>query len=232
MPSESTNEVERLGRYYADYHANSEWATDSAGNRAIHEERARALHRLTARLPCPLPRATILDVGCGTGSLLGTFASWGANASHLAGVDLMADRIATARQQWPGIRFEVVNAERLPFDDASFDVVSTFTVFSSLLDRRMATAVAAEVARVLRPGGVVLWYDMRVNNPRNANVRGLSRPEVEALFPRYTIAVDKITLVPPLARRLGAATRVLYPLLAAVPFLRTHYLGTLRKPSA
>lgn len=231
MSSESTDEVARLGRYYADYHANSEWAKDSAGNRAIHDERARALHRLTARLPCPLPRAAILDVGCGTGSLLGTFAAWGANVGRLAGVDLMADRITTARQQLPGIRFEAVNAERLPFEDESFDVVSTFTVFSSLLDRKMASSVAAEVARVLKPGGVVLWYDMRVNNPGNPNVRGLSRADVGTLFPGYTIAFETITLVPPVARRLGAATRVLYPLLAAVPFLRTHYLGTVRKPS-
>lgn len=232
MSSESTREVERLSRYYADYHANSEWAKDSPGNRAIHEERARALRRVADRLPCPLGEASMLDVGCGSGSLLGTFASWGARPDRLAGVDLMADRIATARQQLPGIHFEVVNAERLPFDDARFDIVSTFTVFSSLLDRGMATRVAHEVARVLKPGGVVLWYDLRVGNPNNPNVRGLALPEVNTLFPGYAVQFEAITLVPPLARRLGPATRLLYPVLAAVPILRTHYLGTLRKPPA
>lgn len=231
-PTDSHDEIERLNRYYADYHANSEWARDTPGNRAIHDERDRAVQRLAQRLGPRLADATILDLGCGSGTLLAQFVSWGATPSRLAGIDLMEDRIADARRRLPAVRFDVVNAERLPFEDAAFDVVSTFTVFSSLLDHTMAARVAGEVHRVLKPGGAVLWYDLRVGNPRNPNVRGLALADVRTLFPRYDVQFQTVTLVPPLARRLGPLTPVLYPVLAAVPFLRTHYLGTLRKPTA
>lgn len=228
---QSSAELDRLRDFYADYHVKSRWATESRGNRAIHEERAHALRRVSLRLPCPLEQARILDVGCGSGSLLGMFASWGARGDRLTGVDLMTDRIAVARQELPGIHFEVANAEQLPFDDSAFDVVCAFTVFSSLLDRAMATRVASEIGRVLAPGGVVVWYDLRVGNPANSHVRGLPAAEIQTLFPGYVPTLESLTLAPPLARSLGPATSLIYPFLAAVPFLRTHYLGTLRKPA-
>lgn len=232
MRSESPHEIDRLSRYYGDYHAKSVWAKDTPGNRAIHDERTRALAKLAQRLPRPVEQISMLDVGCGAGALLGLFASWGTPTHQLAGVDLMEDRVAAARAQWPGIDFQTVNAEQLPFDNERFHVVSTFTVFSSLLDRGLARRVAEEVGRVLKPGGVVLWYDLRVNNPSNPNVRGISFATVQELFPGYVVDVRTITLAPPLARRLGPATQIAYPILAALPVLRTHYLGTLQKPLA
>jgi hypothetical protein len=73
----------------------------------------------------------------------------------------------------------------------------------------------------------VLWYDFRYDNPRNPNVRGITKRHVEALFPGFYMCLHTITLLPPLARRLGRLTPVLYPVLIAIPPLRTHYLGVL-----
>ena len=122
------------------------------------------------------------------------------------------------------------NAEQLGFPDGAFDLVLLFTVFTSILDDRMARSVAREVERVLKPGGAVVWYDFRYDNPWNPNVRGMTKATIRSLFADFELKLQMVTLLPPLARRLGRATSILYPVLAAVPLLRTHYLGLLVKP--
>lgn len=86
-----------------------------------------------------------------------------------------------------------------------------------------------EVNRVLKPGGAIVWYDFIYNNPSNPHVRGISHTAIQKLFPQFRLILHKITLLPPLARRLGPFTPYLYPLLAAIPWFRTHYLGLLIK---
>jgi hypothetical protein len=75
-----------------------------------------------------------------------------------------------------------------------------------------------------------LWYDLRVNNPRNPDVRRVGREEIAALFPGCRLTLRRVTLAPPLARLLAARAGTLARVLAAVPALRTHHLGVLRKP--
>jgi ubiquinone/menaquinone biosynthesis C-methylase UbiE len=140
---------------------------------------------------------------------------------------LLPERIAEVRQRCPDLHFQCANAEQLEFPEASFDLVLLFTVFSSILDGQMARNVACEVTRVLKPGGAVLWYDFRYDNPRNPNVRGMTRRHIGTLFPGFQMHLHTITLFPALARRLGHLTSLLYPVLAAMPPLRTHYLGLL-----
>ena len=62
-------------------------------------------------------------------------------------------------------------------------------------------------------------------------MRGLSRATVKGLFPGFEPRLRTVTLLPPLARRLGPLTGAMYPALASVPWLRTHYVGLLTKPS-
>jgi ubiquinone/menaquinone biosynthesis C-methylase UbiE len=154
----------------------------------------------------------------------------GARLQDLHGVDLIAQRIRIAQKRYPEVDFHVANAEALSFLDAQFDIVVLFTVFSSILDSAMAAHVANEVSRVLKPGGAILWYDFRYSNPRNPNVRGMTLSAIRALFPYFELKLRSTTLLPPLARRLGRTTPVLYPLLVGVPLLRTHYQGVLIKP--
>ena len=84
----------------------------------------------------------------------------------------------------------------------SFDIVSQFTVFTSILSPELRRAIAAEMIRVTRPGGVVLWYDFRVNNPRNDQVRRVGARELRELFPGCEVHLRPTTLAPPVARRL------------------------------
>jgi ubiquinone/menaquinone biosynthesis C-methylase UbiE len=177
----------------------------------------------------PLTQRRILDIGCGNGKVLSHFLQWGAKEENLYGIDLLADRVAVGKELFPAIHFEQANAEQLAFRDASFDFVLLFTVFTSILDDQMAQNVAAEVRRVLKAGGAVVWYDFRYNNPRNPHVRGMTRQTIRALFPTFELSLRSVTVLPPLAYSLGRATGALYPVLARVPLLRTHLVGLLRK---
>lgn len=174
--------------------------------------------------------ACLLDVGCGTGSVVARLLRKGLVGSG-TGVDLLAERIEIARASHPGIAFEVADATQLPFDDASFDAVLAMTVFSSvpLAARHL---LAAEIARVVRPGGVFVWYDMRRPNPRNPDVHPFTAADVRRLLVGWDVASRPATLLPPVARRLGRLTPVAYRLLARVPMLLSHEVGTARRPGA
>jgi SAM-dependent methyltransferase len=170
------HEVERIASVYRGYAdegaAAGRWSPANPGNRAIVAERLDGLRALFATGPVPLDRARVLEVGCGNGDVLASLVALGAQADRLCGVDLLPDLVADARARHHDLRFEHGNAEALAFDDAAFDYVLLFTVLTSILDEQMARRLAHEVDRVLAPGGAVVWYDFRVDNPWNRHVRG------------------------------------------------------------
>jgi ubiquinone/menaquinone biosynthesis C-methylase UbiE len=176
-----------------------------------------------------LDNRRILDVGCGDGGFLRRLVSWGADPGTLAGVDLLPERVTIARRIEPCLDVRQADASTLPFEDASFDQVYQLTVFSSILDDGMRQAVAHEMARVLRPGGLMVSYDFRVARDRR-NTRPLRASELHSLFPGFAIDARRVTLIPPLARALAARSWLLCELLESVPLLRTHELVVLVKP--
>jgi len=103
------------------------------------------------------------------------------------------------------------------------------TVFTSILEAGMKQQIASEMLRVLKPEGFILWYDFLVNNPRNPDVRGVPRMEIQSLFPGCDVRLKRITLAPPLTRRVAPYSWLVCYLLSKVPFLCTHYLGVIRK---
>lgn len=227
-------ETDRIARAYEEMeaHAGERWSLANAGNRYVLAERRRAFRRLLERAGwVPLGERRALEVGSGTGVELAWLTEVGAKPSFLAGVDLLAHRVEAARRVYPGIDFRLGNAEKLDFEDRSFDLVMAITIFSSILDRAMAANVAAEITRVLKPGGGLLWYDVRYDSVSNPNVKAVTRERIAELFPELRGSLSTVTVAPPLARRLGAATPVAYPVLAAVPPLRSHLVGLLRKPA-
>ena len=58
----------------------------------------------------------------------------------------------------------------------------------------------------------------------------MPRRRLAGLFPGWHARLQLVTLLPPLARRLGILTPVLYPVLATLRPLRTHWLGLLERP--
>jgi ubiquinone/menaquinone biosynthesis C-methylase UbiE len=190
----------------------------------------RLLNLLRATGSAPFDSRQILEIGCGTGHWLREFIKWGASPENVTGIDLLADRIAMARRLCPGgVRLECGSAAQLPFSESSYDLVLQSTVFTSILDHNMRKAVAAEMVRVVRPNGVIIWYDYHVNNPWNRDVRGVKRSEIRKLFPECQIELQRMTLLPPLARLLAPYSLLACYLLEKIPPLCTHYLGVIRK---
>jgi ubiquinone/menaquinone biosynthesis C-methylase UbiE len=182
---------------------------------------------LAAHGRLPLAGMRILDAGCGGGGVLASLSEWGAESRNLYGVELLPQRAAAAHACHPALQILQGNAAIQAFPDRCFDLVLFYTVFSSVLDPGMQRQMADETMRVLKPGGAVVWYDLRVPNPNNKNTRPLGRKDIAALFPSLELDLRTTTLLPPLARRLGVLTGIMYPMLSALPWLRTHHIGLL-----
>lgn len=201
------------------------------GNLYIMQQCERRMLALLQRCgAADLESQTILEVGCGNGYWLRELVKWGARPENLTGIDLLADRIAVARRLCaPAVKVECASAAQLPFSDGRFDLVFQSTVFTSILDADLKRYVAAEMLRVVKSDGLILWYDYHVNNPWNRDVRGIRRSEIAELFPDCRIELEPATLIPPLARRLAPYSYLCCYLLEKIPLFRTHYLGAIRK---
>jgi len=171
-----------------------------------------------------------VEVGCGAGGNLLELLRLGFMPERLAGIELLPDRAAHARQVLPAaLRLIEGDAVHASVEPGSQDLVLQSTVFSSLLDAATRAALAGAMWRWLAPGGAVLWYDFTVDNPRNPDVRGVPLAEVRGLFPQANITVRRVTLAPPLARAVCRIHPGLYPVFNAVPPLRTHVLAWIEK---
>lgn len=169
----------------------------------------------------------IVDLGAASGRLAGVSRDVELSRQWV-GVDIDAAAVEAARVEYPWAEFIVASADRIPLPDGSVSAVVASVLFSSLPSSEFEAAIAREIARVLSPGGWLIWYDLRYDNPRNPGVHGLNRRAIERLFPGWDIRLRPISLIPPLARRLGPTTPIAYPLLHAIPLLRSHLIGRLR----
>jgi SAM-dependent methyltransferase len=197
------------------------------------QERQRAMLGLFRALGLAnLSALRLLEVGCGAGGNLLELLRLGFVPENLAGIDLLPERVTRARHVLPpAVRLEAGDATAAPVPDASLDIVYVSTVFSSLLDDGTQQRLADAMWRWLRPGGGVLWYDFVVDNPRNADVRGVPLKRVQALFPEGAVRSRRVTLAPPLSRAVCRIHPALYSVFNAVPLLRTHVLAWIAKPS-
>lgn len=223
-------EAERLKAVYDRRNAGGRYEWDQAGHLFLMQDLERRLLRALRRSGClPLKDKRALEVGCGTGHFLRELVKWGADPARVVGIDLLEDRLEAARRLAPpGMRIERRDAAETGFAAGSFDVVMQMTVFTSILSSDVRRRVAAEMSRILAPGGSIVWYDFRINNPRNPDTRAVRRAEIRSLFPGAAIEFGTATLVPPLARRLAPHVPTVCSLLARLPFLRTHYLAIIR----
>jgi len=180
-----------------------------------------------------LPKAgdPCLEVGYGTRGWLGVLIDWGVKETDLHGMEVDPVSAKQAQEILPLADLRIGNATELPWDNDTFRLVIASTIFTSILDPTVRRLVADEITRVLAPGGAMLCYDFAFNNPRNPNVRKLSRKELTRLFPRLKGAIKSVELAPPLARLIAPRSMTLAFLLERVPLLRTHFVATFVKPS-
>jgi len=197
-----------------------------------HQQRQRALLALWRRHGwTALAGRDLVEVGCGSGGNLLDLLRLGADPARLAGVELLPERAAAARERLPAaVRIDCADATRIGIAPASVDAVLAFTVFSSVLDDAVRQSLAAAMWRWLRPGGGAMVYDFTVDNPSNAAVRALTHRQVRGLFPEALAWNVRVTLAPPLSRAIAKLSpAALGPASALLPMLRTHRLWWLRK---
>jgi SAM-dependent methyltransferase len=163
----------------------------------------------------------VLEVGCGTGLILERLAKI---ASQARGVDLSAGMLEKARAR--GLNVVQGSATELPFPDASFDVACSFKVLAHVPDLQQALS---EMARVVRPGGVIIaeLYNQRslrtlVKRLKTPTAIGSGDVSDEDVYTRYD-RLDDVQAALPSSLTLERidGIRILSPLVAPfhVPLL-------------
>ncbi len=166
------------------------------------------LRQRTANLARLQPGETVLDVGCGTGTLAIEVQQRVGATGRVFGIDPGAQQITrarykAARRKLP-IDFQIGVIERLPFPDLTFDVVLS-TIMMHHLGDGLKRQGLAEIARVLKPGGRLVIADFKRSEERQlqsvpfGSVRdlpgfvkeaGFSQIEtVEMAFPKFHAGV-------------------------------------------
>lgn len=163
-------------------------------------ERGKGYHRMLDDLEVALVERygvdkDVLEVGCGTGLILGRVASFARTAT---GIDLSAGMLAKATER--GLAVSQGSATSLPIRDASVDVAYSFKVLAHVAEIERAMA---ELARVVRPGGWVLAEFYNARSLRRL-VKWLKPPTAvsdqtsdEAVYTRYDTKRDIAGYLPP-----------------------------------
>jgi SAM-dependent methyltransferase len=150
-------------RYRDRYSEDLDHAVSFAGRSHDFFTRAKAdeLVRL-ARLHLGDPaELDVADVGCGIGltdrHLAGRFRS-------LTGTDVSPGLLHAAARENPGVRYELAKRDRLPFEEDAFDLAFAVCVVQ-VVPRPERPRFVAELARVTRPGGLVVVFEHNPFNP-------------------------------------------------------------------
>ena len=125
------------------------------------ERKAIHLLDLLGRRLGPPSSVRALDVGCGVGT---TDAHLAGHLGDLAGIDVSADAVAEAAERNPEVAYRSYAGDLLPYQDATFDLAFAVCVLHHVEppDRARFTA---EMARVVRPGGLVVIFEHNPFNP-------------------------------------------------------------------
>lgn len=193
------SEVDRIREYFE----STEWRPTPAREYLVRERRAllRTLVTGLERLPADI---TICDVGCGAGSDLVGWRDAGVPESSLAGTELLAERAAIAQEALPSAEIHVVDGFELPFGSGTFDVCTASLVLSTIRAQRQRQRLLLEMARIVRPGGVVMVYDFAFKKPWNVSVVAVTTGGLADLWRRP----DAVFRAAPLLPALGIALRL------------------------
>jgi ubiquinone/menaquinone biosynthesis C-methylase UbiE len=169
----------------------------------------------------------ILEMGCGGGGVLTEYLGFGASPENLYGADLLFDRLLHAHHTLPGSGFANADGQSLPYSSKTYDLVLQYMAISSILDPEIRRNICTDMLRVLKPNGMILSYDFWLN-PTNHQTRGIRPAEIKCLFPNCTYEFHKITLAPPLARRIIPVSWMLALVLESLKIFNSHYLVAIR----
>jgi len=174
------------------------------------------------------PEVSVLDVGCGTGNNLADFIKYGYLPEKLFGMDINKNQLKGTHQLHSNLNIITGDAFYMPFPSDTFDICLAFDLFA-VIEPKKRKLIADEIRRVLKPGGVLLWFDLRLKS-KSSGVWAVPLDEIRKLFSGFTFQLKQIGLVPPLARKLSKRSMTLTHIVALIPMLRSHLCGALIKP--
>lgn len=141
----------------------------------------------------------IVEVGCGAGWFCPTLKQFG----HVAAVDLSDEVLARARRRVPDVDFIAGDVMALTFEENVFDVIVAIETLAHIEDQ---DAFVAKLARMLRPGGLIMLASQnrtvleRHNAPDplgpGVTRRWLSQKEHRALLERHFVIREMRTITP------------------------------------
>ena len=167
---------------------------------------------------------SILEIGAGQGGNIPMLLNMGFKQNNIFVNELLPERIIALKTNYPNIKLFEGNALIINFNQ-TFDIIFQSTVFTSILNSSDRMTLATKMWEMLKPDGIILWYDFIYNNPKNIEVKKVNTKELKKLFPnaiKYKIV--KTTLAPPIGRRVGKFYH-----LFNLPFLRSHIIAIFQK---
>ncbi len=197
--------------------------------KSIQERQRVLIRRLNSIGYTDLSQVKLIEIGCGSGENLLEFLRLGFRTPNLMGIELLENRSIEAQSVLPPGVVRTGDAAEIDIPVAFCDIVYQSVVFSSLLDDAYQEKLATHIWQWVKPGGGVLWYDFVYDNPSNPDVRGVPVSRIRALFPKGNLCFDRLTLAPPISRRVCRITPTFYDLFNLFPFLRTHVLCWISK---
>ncbi|HXK55435.1 MAG: class I SAM-dependent methyltransferase [Gammaproteobacteria bacterium] len=196
-----------------------------------HQERERVLiRRILQPYLQPLDTRRLIEIGCGSGANLIHLLRLGFRPENLVANELLDERVEAARNLLPEA-IEIIPGDATRIErPGAFDAVLLSTVFTSILDDAFQKTLADKAWELVKSGGGIIWYDFVFDNPANSDVRGVKLQRIKELFPYASIDAHRVTLAPPIARRITAIHPALYNLVNWIPLLRSHLLCWIAKP--
>jgi len=124
----------------------------------------------------------VLEIGCGSGAMAAEVLAMQPGIARYVATDVDPAMVALARRQLAGdgrAEAQVVDASGLPFADGSFDTVTSWLMLHHTITWEN---VLADAARVLKPGGRLVGYDL-ADSARSRFVHTLTRSTVRMIGP-------------------------------------------------
>lgn len=170
-----------------------------------------------------------LEIGCGTGSNLIQLLQLGVPPTNLTGNDIFEPSLKKAQETLPTkIQLQLGNFLDITYQENTYDCIILSTVLSSILDLKFQKEVIEKAYKLLTKNGIILLYDFIFNNPWNPDVKGINLKYIKSICPWSAYNFSKVTLCPPLARKLCHFPYFL-KLLTSIKLMNTHIIGFLRK---
>jgi len=199
----------------------------------------------------------VLDVGCGTAWPARVLLEFGMDPGRYCGVDFVDARLQTAHYLCSTMNFVNADGLTLPFPTASFDLVLTFQLFSSIHEPEARRRLGKELMRVLSTEGYLVYWDVIPGRPlfrwlrqradtlqKGTNVddqpectswiRAISKSQVNEAFTGTGVVESWVTtaLRRDVARRLLPVSFIACDLAQRLPILQSYALCLIRKSPA